>query len=417
MQLSGGWWVAIALAVIILGMVISATFVSTFLRETSGIEERWANKTLADRGILVNQIESLPISSNIATSGGYGPPSGSGDFDNDGLIDSEDPDSTNPDTDGDGTVDGEDPDPTDPNNPENGGSKRRPPSPGQPTPPSVFGDLQLKSLNKQVRDADEDWGSSIKTAPGETADFKVHLEIDNQDNTVHTVTVEDKLSSELTFQGGSIEIPEADISQTFTTWNGSYTFSVGPGEYNFYFNFSVTVEVVGLLENTVEAYDIDSPLIRLIDKVFLVSLWVHPDGTPQPGGAIVIRNLDKQVKHDFESLYQDSIITQTGRTLDFRITIDIENSYSTTKTVVLTDRLPDILSYIRNSSQGDLDIDKLFSQGGFLAIVTQPGFNAYEANFSATVKAEGSKSTSNRVQLYDNRFPFNQVVDLTPIYF
>lgn len=418
--MSEGWWLTVAAVVIIVGMAISGAFVGTFQRELSGIEDRWLYKTEAERTALAQQIENLNIPSNLSgRSSSLNPAAGdpNGDYDNDGVINSEDPDPTNPDTDGDGMSDGaEVRNGTDPTDPNSGGVAPPPTSPPSP-PPTFIGFLNLDSLTKQVRDSDEDWGSAVFSSPGQTVDFKIDLQVTNPDPQTHSLTIEDHPSAGLTPSSAIITLPSGESLPFGPSLQGVYYVPTGTCE--FHLALSASVIGSGILVNEIIAYQTDVPSNRLNDVAFVFSQ--HPSGgIVQPSGTLIIKNLDKQVKSssDPDSVYRDSIttaLTDPASILDFRILLDVQSFYSASHTIVLSDTLPAVLSYV--SGSGGTLMDRLFSQGGYVGLSVLPGDNQFEIDFSATVIEESNTPVANWAQIYDYTYPTNRISDNTPIYF
>ncbi len=417
--MSEGWWLTIAAIVIIGGMAISGAFVGTFQRELSGIEDRWLYRTGEARAGLTSAIGELDISSNTSGRNSLDPTAGDpdGDYDSDGIPNSEDPDPTNPDTDGDGVSDGvEVLRGTDPNDPNDGGVAPPPPTPPTP-PPTTTGFLGFNYLVKQVRDSDEDWSSAVNSSPGEAVDFRIDLEVTNANSQPLSLTIEDHLSSGMNASSSTTTPPDGESTPIDPSLQ--YTYSIPTGTRTFHLSFSASINGSGILMNEIIAYQTDVPSNRLNDVVFIFSK--HPSwGVIQPSGTLIITNLDKQVKHSFDpdSAYRNSITTvlaDPARILNFRIILNIRSFYSAPHTVILSDVLPKVLSYVPGS--GGALMNKLFSQGGYVGLNTTPGENQFKIDFSATVIDESDIPVANWVQVYDYNLSSNRVDDNTPIYF
>ena len=123
MRIGAGTGFAIITGATIVSVLLIASLVATFIRETSGIEERWGSRTMIERDADITNpagdIADIPAETTDFT----GPKlTGSGDHDNDGIpngtetdtgvFDPANPNDTgtdpaNPDTDGDGLSDWE----------------------------------------------------------------------------------------------------------------------------------------------------------------------------------------------------------------------------------------------------------------------------------------------------------------------
>ncbi|RLC37285.1 hypothetical protein DRH29_02595, partial [candidate division Kazan bacterium] len=128
MRIPPGLAFAIVVGGIVTTAIVSVTIIAYFLRETSGLNERWATRNAAERQTYTDLIASKVENDNIIGSGYYVIGGPDADPDGDGLTNTEEEalgtDPNNPDTDGDGTGDGTDTAPTDG---QTGRPPRRPP--------------------------------------------------------------------------------------------------------------------------------------------------------------------------------------------------------------------------------------------------------------------------------------------------
>ena len=297
MRIGVGSGFAIVTGATIVSVVIIATLGATFIRETSGIEERWGTRTMAERdtditnpaGELDTPDETTPAVSPKVT--------GRGDHANDGIENSkennsgiynglDDPgtDPTNPDTDGDGVADGIEiilgTDPTDLNS----GGLPVVTQPGQEEP--VSGLKFTYSISKQVRLApDGSYTHYVDAlADGQTqVDFKIEVSVSvsnvpdsaSGDQVVAVFVVDDLLPRGLNHIQGSDSLTVGQTGQPQligSGWMGEYRIELTHNNptASLTFAFSATVEEAGLWENVARVRLENFPIEGALDKAIVL---------------------------------------------------------------------------------------------------------------------------------------------------
>lgn len=400
----GGGLVGIVISVVLLAIAVGSLIVA-FQRETTGIKARY-DISQDDRNSQFNDpATALDIDDN--STGFISPGLGSGDHDNDGLTNEEErelgTDPFNPDTDGDGVADGvEILLGTDPNDPRDGGTTRPPVD--DPTPSTSSGNLNVKKLIKQVRESgSQEYGGFAEVSVGSSAHFKIEAELENTGGGTLIVVLKDILPSGLSFGSGSLN----DNPLSAGWFAQEHTYTIGSGNtISINISFSATPTSPGSYTNRVNVYNKFNR-----NQGGNASATVIAKAVSGPGsGSLAIKIIDKTVKADEESAYQDSITTSVGEILDFKINLTLQNESSETKNVILTDDMPVKLRYIPNSGNGV----ELFTKG-YINIEVAPGIQTYEYTFSATV-VSGSESTAiNVAKVYEAKFAPNGAIDRTTI--
>ena len=303
MRIGAGTGLAITVGAAAVGILIIASAGATFIRETSGIEERWGTRTLAERDAeLNNPAHDIPDIPGETTDFISPKVTGPGDHDNDGLPNSTetgtgvfDPtnpedtgtDPTNPDTDGDGVADGIEvilgTDPTDPNS---GGIL----TPAIPTEEKPEGLKYVYGPTKQVRLApDGSYVHSVEAyADHQTqVDFKVDVSVGvilppgadfgSLPAKLATFIVDDLFPNGLKPVQGSYYIiyGQSGQPQRIAGWMGDYRIDVYSSNpvVTLTFGVSATVEEVGLWENIARVRLEHFPLEGTTDKAIVVA---HP---------------------------------------------------------------------------------------------------------------------------------------------
>ena len=302
MRIGAGTGFAIITGATIVSVLLIASLVATFIRETSGIEERWGSRTMIERDADITNpagdIADIPAETTDFT----GPKlTGSGDHDNDGIpngtetdtgvFDPANPNDTgtdpaNPDTDGDGVADGiEIILGTDPTDPDSGGLPTVIiPEPGQPT----AGVRLTFSVSKQARLLPSGGFSHYIQAPadGQSAvEFRIELAVtatgapqNYTGGDLATVAVQDVLPRGLQRIAGSAYIIRGNGQREplpGQLFSGYLIHITGNGTYQFTFGFSATVEEAGLWENVVRVYRVNFPLEGATDKAIVLGREVE----------------------------------------------------------------------------------------------------------------------------------------------
>ena len=122
---------------------------------------------------------------------------------------------------------------------------------------------------------------------------------------------------------------------------------------------------------------------------------------------MVLIEVDKAVKHHYDSLYQDSIVADLNEVLDFHIKVDVKNSYATS--IVIADTLPNELEI---TDYGNTPAAMF--EGTSYAVDIEPGVHTFEYDFSARVKSV-AEVVKNKVEAYNRFWIFDNDEDSTPI--
>jgi|GEM_PF-2975545 len=457
MRIRAGLIATIIFTLIIL-MALLVGMVRGFMRETTGIDERWGG-SLSSREELTAAIAELGegIDDNIPSSPGPSRPlpnnededgdglpngaeNGDGSFhgmetdgrdsDGDGIPDDienalgTDPnnptsypnigtDADNPDTDGDGVSDGtEVRRGTDPNNPDEGGTA--PPAKPEKPPHVERGRLVFDKVVKAVKEPGSSaWAHFVEVPVGTSVDMWIHIEVENQDSITRTIIIEDRLSAGLTYSGGGTYkgiVGEFAISLPNDWLQISHRIDLAPQTRRVIdINFPVTITVASLEFNSVAVYDKHNVGSGSSDKVFIMGRS-SAEGQPPSIGSVTFDQFDKEVKEDDQTAFAESATASIGDVVDFRITIEVTNSYLVSRNLLLTDILPGELRYI--AGQGN--IGNLFSDG-YLRIPVDPGRQRFTYNFSATVISGAGETVYNTAKVYESKFAPNGAIDTAEV--
>ncbi len=456
MRIGPGFIVIIAIASVILMLAFFASLVGSFMRETTGIDERWGGSVAARQGLADSIIRAGEgQDDNVPTNRPVAPAlPGDGDYDGDGLLNWEetgtgsiyglqtngtdsdkdgfpddiertlgtDPnnpadfpgvgrtDPDNPDTDGDGMGDRtEISRGTNPNDPNDGGTA----PPAKPEEPVVErGKLVLEKVVKAVKEPGSTaWAHFVEVPVGTSVDMWIHIEVQNKDTLMRTIIIEDHLSNGLAYSSGG----------TYKGIDGESTRPLPdnwldiPHEINLVagstrvidITFPVTAAVAGLEYNSVIVYDKNNISNSLGDKVFVTGQTAGASGNQSLDiGSIAFNQFNNEVKRDDQTVFSESAISSIGETVDFRIIIEVTNSYLTSRSLLLTDSLPEQLRYL--DGQGNLG--DLF-RDGYLRMSVDPGRQQFIYNFSATVVSEVSETVYNTAKVYESKFAPNGAID------
>jgi len=260
MRIPPGLAFAIVTGGIIVTAIVSVVIMASFLRETSGITERWETRNSAER-LAYTELIAAQVASDNVIGGGYdtiGDPDA--DPDDDGLSNAEEEvlgtDPNNPDTDGDGTGDKTDPEPTD-------GTKGRPPRPPKPRrpappeseppkpeppfPPSPLPVVSIEVDKTVKHQYDSFYQDAIVAEFNEVLNFNIKVDILNPYAT--SIVIADELPTEL-------EITDYGNTPSAIFEGTSYIIDVEPGTHTFEYYFSAKVKSAAeAIENKVEAYN------------------------------------------------------------------------------------------------------------------------------------------------------------------
>lgn len=250
---------------IIITAITSAIIIASFMRETSGINERWGTRNESERQAYADQIAALVTDDNIIGNG-YNVIGGPNDDpDGDGLTNAEEgelgTDPNNPDTDGDGIGDSTDPKPTDgtdpkPPRPPKPRPKPEPPEPPEPptppipqppTPPSPLPVVQIE-VDKTVKHIYESvYHDSLIANLNDVLDFRIFVEVINPYAT--SIVISDELPAQL-------EIVDHGNTPTSIFESNTFIVDVEPGTHTFEYDFSARVKLEAeIIENKAEAHN------------------------------------------------------------------------------------------------------------------------------------------------------------------
>jgi hypothetical protein len=361
MRSPGGTFAALVGGTLLVSLVF-ATLAASFVRETSGIQERWGNRSATEREGIENAFAQIAVASNISDSGGRTVTGG--DHDGDGIPDDIDADPTNPDTDGDGTDDGiETVDGTDPTDPTKGGV---PTVVVTPTPQRPIDRLFISGLSKVVRNQDGTWKHFARVSVGATVEFRIQADLINQGGD-HTAVIEDRLPGALEFVSGTAELDTATIELKETDLASFRYRMTAPGSYRVVLLVKARITSPGTFENIVTAYEVAHPTNRLIDKAFVTSESPSSESdipTPPP---CQLCNFYKVGRVAESNRPWSRIITTTGNSpIEFRIVAELAGTVGTT----VLDTLPAEMSYqpgsmtvMLNNARLEVDETALFGPG------------------------------------------------------
>jgi hypothetical protein len=229
-------------------VILTASLISSYQRETTSVEDKYTNRSSAEIDAtyhqsyldigLINQdgfyndnivgdkeVEGSPI----ATQASNNPT----DFDEDGIPNATDPDPRNPDSDGDGLIDGKDPAPADPT----AGKTDTPPTPPEPGPVAQAGELKIGEFYTNVRNLSRGathWESYTQAKPGDQLAFIIYAELTNTSSYAeYEATITDQLqATHLKYTGSAtIEINNGDAQALGGEgWMNGYTIKVPAGQ-------------------------------------------------------------------------------------------------------------------------------------------------------------------------------------------
>lgn len=386
-------------------LVLTAVLTATFIRETTGIEERWGNRTLEERQTdLINPILDLTndpnYQSNVSTRTSPRP-TGSEDHDNDGLSNDVEIalgiDPANPDTDGDGVLDGiEKERGTNPNDPEEGGLAPVPPA----TSTTAVNRLIITQLSKTA--LVDGKPVHFVTLPVEsTIQFRIRMEAENLGGS-HTLIIEDKLPNSFRDFTGTIQVNGSASTKLTAGLLNHYVLNISPTDRLIIveINFSVTATAVGSWENVAAAYE-PNRLNGLSDKVYV---RVTPPGSSSSSDQLsancTICNIFVLGRSAADKAWSTQVFAETGSQIDFYISVETANLEGGTQTFSVSDTLPTRMKYIAGSG-------KLFYDGRStpknltddwltgLELKTTRTTNRFEIYFSAKVESEEPFSLTN----------------------
>ncbi len=390
-------------------VVLVAVLAATFVRETSGIEERWGSRTAEERQTdLINPI--LVALAKDKENGTFQPnttshvtprPTGASDHDGDGLSDDLEAilgtDPTNPDTDGDGVSDGiENTRGTNPNNPNEGGL-----APVKPTETTTtIQKLVINNLSKTALVG----GKPVHfvTVPvGSTIQFRIRMEAENLGGN-HTLVIEDKLPDVFRDFTGTIEINNSTATRLTPALLGRYVINVRPSDTNITveINFSITTIGVGSWENVATAYE-PNQFNGLSDKVYVrVTLPENSYDSEQPPANCTICNIFVLGRASADNVWSTQVFAETSDQIDFYLSIETTNLESDSKDFSVSDILPEGLEYVAGSGKIFYDNhqtpEKLEDTWlPSLNLKTTRATNRFEIYFSAKVKTGGPFSLTN----------------------
>lgn len=380
-----------------------AALATAFTRETSGLTERWGNRTLDQRQTeIINPLLAIASSPNFQSNIGSGtnPQPSGGDYDGDGIPDEDDPDPTNPDSDGDGTIDGKDPSPTDPTD---GGPKPVPPTPPNQPAPQLFINSLVKTANGT---------HFLTTSVGSTIAFKIKVEAASQGGN-HTLVIKDELARSFLYQTGTVERSDGvEANLTASQLSSGYRVHLsGAARISITLSFTVQATAIGNFENIATAYELNR-FGGLSDKAYV---RVVADGAA-PGSPDVpictICSFAKFGRLTAAEPWSIQVFATTGQAVDFYIYIETASPI-TPQTFVVTDALPADLRYVPDSTRVVRDgfasnspiPEDWFTKG--LRMTTSGSSNKFEIYFSATVEAAGIFALTNTAKVTDWTIPAN----------
>jgi hypothetical protein len=390
---------------LVLGLVTGGLLVG-FQRETTAIKQRYSNVSQDERDAQFNNPAAALALPGNGTSRNSSPCGElEDDYDNDGLTRKEeaelDTDPCNPDDDGDGVADGVDTSPTDPRE----GGTRQPPKP-EPREPNQFGQLSINRLDKFVKEPGSlSWGSYAAVNVNTPVNFRIEAELENVGTAEVTAVLEDILPSGLRFGSGTQDGIDGSSTLSSDWFEQKHYITISPSDTKeITLSFSAIPEYAGTFVNQVKVFDKDNPSITDTASAYVVAQEVTDNG-----GVFSFGILDKKVKERGGSTYRDSIITTKNTVLDFKISINVTNTHTETRNMILIDDLPNELRYLSGTGNGG----ELFTKG-FITIPVDPGNQTYEYTFSATVISEATL-TANIAKLYEAKFAPNGAIDRTQI--
>ncbi len=399
----GPW--AIVLAVGLFGSIVTTTVVGgiihSFTRETTGMNERWLERTMEERDILVGRLAGLNIFANVSDNPDQSPSDPNGDADGDGLsngiengsllfggADNPGTEAKNPDTDGDGVADGTEVDQgTDPTDGESGGLDT-PPIIGETVSGRsvVIIDQVSKTVGGQHR---------IETAVGGTVTFHIHVQATKYGRARKFLRIVDRLPAGMAFESGRIESTLGDTD--LTGWTGSQEYSLlHPGTYVFDIYLTARMNTAGNFENVVSVFDTEFPQNSIEDTVYIV---VREGGLFYETPELV--HISKEGKRSGGRTWNKHVFAKPGDTLVFRLNA-LTGDLKANSDVRLQDTLPRELTYssgtarlLINGREQDIDPTTLASQVLGAGYLLRAANSNYEITFSAKLDASPTFDISN----------------------
>jgi len=406
----------VGLTVILAGVTLIAITIAvltvTFMRETSGIEERWGSRTMAQRQQdLLDPIAALAGQSGYEAniSSGTNPRPHGGDHDGDGIPDNEElgngspagpgTDPANPDTDGDGVADGiEKQRGTNPNDPNDGGLQS--PLPAQPAPTQ---ELIVDNLYKVVRYNQEVFSHLVEVPLNSTIHFKINIDLINQGGS-HTLLILDTLPASFVFQTGLMTIDGATTPLTRPQLIRQEVPITRTGRSTIILLFDVQATAIGGFANSVEAYEVGAPG-GPSDKAFVKVN--PPEGSPagDTTSPCTLCNFFKVGRAGDSQPWGTYLTVVPGQTLEFMLVAETSNRTGNVQTASLRDTLPVGLKYVAGSGQlfkdsSQSSLNDSWIDSGLTLQADQPS-NRFEIHFSATVEASAPFSLTNTATAAD----------------
>lgn len=231
----------------IVAVILTATMISQYQRETTSIEDKYTNRSSAEIDATYHQSY---LNSGLITEDGFysdniinddevsGSPintqagSNPNDFDEDGIPNATDPDPYNPDTDGDGLADGQDPAPVDPTV-----GQTATPIPTPPVDTKKVGELKVGDFYTNVRNLGRgatQWATHTESRPGDQIAFIIYAELTNtSDYVTYEAIITDRLqSTHLEYSGSATVEINHSLPQTLAgdSWMNGYTIKVPAGQ-------------------------------------------------------------------------------------------------------------------------------------------------------------------------------------------
>lgn len=434
----------------VVGITVMFGFlVGSFLRETTGLPDRWTSRTAAERIAeisqpILDQYENTPgkeVPTNIIP--GSGPEAGTGnlnigpyggstgdingdgipninDHDGDGISNDDEinggndqggifgpTDPTNPDTDGDGVDDGTET--------TNGTDPRDPKAGGVTVPPRGTGDqnqeqgLVILDFSKTVRGTNNQFTHRAIVRSGSTVKFRINLDA-AAIGSLQRVQIRDDMGRGLQYVPGSGSLQRTDAPPTPLpdNWISGLTLDVPVGYRSYVIEFdAVAVQGNSEVQNIAAVAQLGSFTNTQTDRAFVLItespfLLGSPDGD---GSNIYVEKFSKQIKDNLGNWTEYATIT-TNVPSQFRIVLQLINPTTTDIQAVIKDVLPSTFNYsagtskvyIDNSPLGNTLPDDWFTEGFTLTVA--PGIKKVEIQFPATL--EVPTTASNQANLTVN---------------
>jgi hypothetical protein len=320
---------------ILAGIVIAGIFQS-FLRETTGIFERWNNQTIEQQQNLIAAASNidLPVNDSGRVDGVL---IGADNHDGDCLTNAEETDINtdprNPDTDGDGQDDcSEIAGGTDPTDPTDGGIGPVPPV--VVNPPTDATRVYIGKVVKTVNGV-----HLLETISGATVGFHIHIEATLSGPDQRALIVKDVLPGSLRFIQG--RIGDGPDAQTFTTWESERRFNLNnPGKHIIDIYFTTEILAAGLISNTATVYELNNSLNVLEDTAFINA---SAEGQPNQELPVVIE-FTKEGRSSGTTDWSHYVVAKENDVVEFHIIAQVSQSG-----LSLADSLPASLQYVPNT--------------------------------------------------------------------